>query len=137
MAHFILFITGKHLHSFIPPLFFPSIVLKQWSYSYYPIPFCPVLSHFNATYNCIQSPAVADKKYSYHSFVSPYFAPECKSCSKLQKRLYDIRTSACSMSRSSISSRKGIKSKTYHNKEVAYPHSQELSLDIVPQYFHF
>ncbi len=77
MAHFILFITGKHLHSFIPPLFFPSIVLKQWSYSYYPIPFCPVLSHFNATYNCIQSPAVADKKYSYHSFVSPYFAPEC------------------------------------------------------------
>lgn len=73
MAHFILFITGKHLHSFIPPLFFPSIVLKQWSYSYYPIPFYPVLSHFNATYNCIQSPAVADEKYFYHNFIFPFF----------------------------------------------------------------
>lgn len=64
-------------------------------------------------------------------------ASASKQWLKLQKKLYDIRTSVCSMSRSSISSRKGIKSKTYHNKELAYPHSKELSLDIVPQYFHF
>ena len=64
-------------------------------------------------------------------------ASASKQWLKLQKKLYDIRIGACSMSRSSISSRKGIKSKTYHNKAVAYPHSQELSHDIVPQYFHF
>ena len=69
---------SSHFNDYLHFLFFifPFVVLPQ-SPTTTSAKICPILPHKVPILLHFHSPAMADEKHFYHSFVSPYFAREC------------------------------------------------------------